>query len=123
MINNIYTLPEVDFVGGSTNKFLFHVYRDDKKTEAADLEGSTANFSLVNFINKNGTPIISKSMTLAQDDDACILSVTLTSEDTVNLSGKYVYQITIVDSGGRAIIPNQGVMYIHSNINRGLLTG
>lgn len=123
MINNIYTLPEVDFVGGSTNEFLFRVYRDDKKTEAADLEGSTANFSLVNFINKNGTPIISKSMTLAQDDDVCILSVTLTSEDTVNLSGKYVYQITIVDSAGRAIIPNQGVMYIHSNINRGLLTG
>lgn len=123
MINNIYTLPELDFVGGATNDFQFRVYRDEGKTEAADLDGCTANFSLVNIINKSGTPALSKSMTVAQDEKTSMLTVTLTAADTVNLNGKFVYQITIIDSRGFSIIPDQGIMHIHSNINRGLLSG
>ena len=87
------------------------------------MDGCTANFSLVNIINKSGTPALSKSMTVAQDEKTSMLTVTLTAADTVNLNGKFVYQITIIDSRGFSIIPDQGIMHIHSNINRGLLSG
>lgn len=117
MVNNIYTLPEISFVGGATNDFIFHVYLDDAKTENADLDGCTANFSLVSFINKSGTPLLSKAMAIAQDEAASTLSVTLSAADTVHLSGKFVYQITVLDSRGTVIIPDQGIIHIHKNIN------
>lgn len=121
-IPNPYTLPAIDFVGGSTQDLVFHCYFYLNK-QPFDLSSCAANFSLINFVNKNGEPLVSKQMTIrAESDDEGsiqnILTVTLTPSDTVKLAGKYVYQITIKDVSGEVDIPNQGTIHIVNNINK-----
>ncbi len=120
---NPYTLPTIDFVSGSTQDFLFHCYFFHNK-EAHDLSSCTANFSVVHFVNKRGTPLLSKPMVIGTDASTGgrthnVLSVTLTPSDTIDLpAGKYIYQISIRDIKGNIEIPNQGIMYIIENINK-----
>lgn len=119
---NPYTLPTIDFIGGSTQDLVFHCYFYVNK-EPFDLSSCTANFSLINFVNKNGTPLVSKQMEIWTDRETegavrNILAVTLDPFDTVKLGGQYVYQITIKDISGEVDIPNQGIMRIINNINK-----
>ena len=57
------------------------------------------------------------------DEDAAynIAKVTLDADDTMELTGKYIYQITVKDRDGMAEIPDQGIMMIANNINKGFL--
>ena len=124
MINDTYTLPRIDFVGGSTESFLFHVYFGKENPKPFGLTGCEANFAIIDYVNKNGTPIISKTMTVEmdyQDEFYNILSVQLNSADTVDLCGKFIYQVTIRDVEDMVDIPQQGVIYIHNNINKDYL--
>lgn len=121
MINNVYSLPELDFVGGSSEDLVFHVYCDKTNQKPFGLTGCTANFSIINFVNKNGAPVVSKTMTVRMDESETfynILFVSLQPDDTVDLFGKFVYQITIKDIDNNVDIPQQGVIYIHNNINK-----
>lgn len=68
MINNVYSLPELDFVGGSSEDLVFHVYCDKTNPKPFGLTGCTANFSIINFVNKNGAPVVSKTMTVRMDE-------------------------------------------------------
>lgn len=122
-IPNPYTLPAIDFVGGSTQDFIFHCYHQQNK-RAQDLSSCTANFSIINFVNKKGSPLVSKQMDITTDaprdgEVHNVLKVELTPLDTVNLpAGKYIYQITIKDISGEVEIPNQGIIHIINNINK-----
>ena len=49
------------------------------------------------------------------------MTVTLESLESVNLFGKYIYQITIQDRDGEVEIPSQGIMYITNNIDKGII--
>lgn len=118
-----YTLPAIDFVGGSTQDFVFHCYFFANK-RPHELSSCTANFSIINFVNKNGEPLVSKQMEVGADpivdgEINNVLRVELTPSDTVNLpAGKYIYQITIRDASGSVDIPNQGIIHIINNINK-----
>lgn len=119
---NPYTLPTIDFIGGSTQDLVFHCYFYLNK-QPFDLSSCTANFAVINFVNKNGAPLVSKPMTIrtARDEEGAIsniLSVTLTPADTLKLGGQYIYQITIKDISGEVDIPDQGIMHITNNINK-----
>lgn len=122
-VNNPYILPEMEFVGGGTQDCFFHTYFFKNK-RPFDLDGCVANFAVVNHLNRGGTPIISKEMTImgedggSTDDVPNILRVTLEPDDTVELAGKYIYQITVKDARGESDPPMQGIMYIHNNIDR-----
>lgn len=122
-IPNPYTLPSMDFVGGSTQDLVFHCYHYLNK-KAQDLSSCTANFSIINFVNKNGDPLVSKQMDIGTAPDvdgevSNVLRVALAPLDTVNLpAGKYIYQITIKDISGDVEIPNQGIIHIINNINK-----
>lgn len=64
--------------------------------------------------------MISKLMDVELDEASGvhnILTVDLTKADTLNLFGKFAYQITIVDSTGATEIPQQGVLNIFKNID------
>ena len=124
---NPYTLPTIDFVGGSTQDFIFHVYFHSINTPL-DLSSCTADFSIISSGNKNGV-CRSKLMTIG-DGDATedgvvsnVLSVRLEPSDTVDLNGKYIYQITVRDVSGIVEIPDQGIMYITGNINKTFAQG
>lgn len=116
-----YNLPSIDFVGGASEDFAFRTYFDKEKSTPFDLFGAQANFSIASYLNKTGKPIISKQMEIRYSEEAKehnILAVSLAPNETVNLSGKYVYQITIKDVDGNIDIPYQGIIFIHNNINR-----
>lgn len=124
MLNKMYSLPELCFVGGSSENFEFNLYYDKSNPRPFDIYGGKAEFSIVNLANKNGTPIFSKSMEIAQGDthgetDTChnVVRVSLLPEDTVDLFGKFVYQVTLADADGN-IDPHQGIVVIHRNINK-----
>lgn len=120
---NPYTLPTIDFVGGETQDLAFNVFFY-KNNQPFSLTGCTCNFSIVSFTNKMGTPILSKQMTAIFNDDVSsdnVLTVTLNPTDTVDLCGKYIYQIIIKDINGDAEIPKQGILYITNNINKNFI--
>lgn len=121
-----YTLPEINFIGGSTQEFIFHAYTDGNK-EAFSLASCVANFAIINYVNKSGEPLISKDMSITFDDESDsdtvynVLKVTLLPSETVDLCGKYIYQITIKDIEDNTE-PKQGIMYIGNNINKSYIT-
>lgn len=118
-----YTLPTIDFVGGETQDLAFNVYfYKDKKPFS--LTGCTCNFSIVSFTNKMGVPILSKEMKGIYNDEVTadnVLTVTLTPTETVELFGKYIYQIIIRDIEGDVEIPKQGILYVTNNINKNFI--
>ena len=120
---NPYELPTITFVGGETRDLAFHIYHYIGKRPYS-LSDCDCTFSLVNFTTKGGKPILSKEMTVIYDETETIdniLTVTLESSESVNLFGKYIYQITIQDRAGEVEIPSQGIMYITNNIDKGTI--
>lgn len=120
---NPYELPTITFVGGETRDLAFHIYHYIGKRPYS-LSDCDCTFSLVNFTTKGGKPILSKEMTVIYDETETfdnILTVTLESSESVNLFGKYIYQITIQDRAGEVEIPSQGIMYITNNIDKGII--
>ncbi len=121
---NPYVLPTIEFVGGETQELLFDMYFYQGK-KPFSMVGCVSNFSIVNFTNKHGAPILRKDMEVLENQDGTslnVLSVELTPEETYNLSGKYIYQISIKDVSGNVEIPKQGLMYIINNINKSFIT-
>ena len=118
MQTTVYTLPEISFVGGETQEFNFHL--KNHAGEPFDASGSSVDFSICNYSNKTGTPILSYSPTLLADETgvANVIVLTIPKEDTAFLAGKFIYQITIVDASGSSEIPNQGIMNIAKNIHQ-----
>lgn len=118
-----YTLPTIDFVGGETQYLRFHIYHKNPSIPFS-VSGCTASFAIVDFLNRTGKPILTKEMKaeLSELDEVHIadniLTVTLLPEETVDLSGKYIYQITIGDIDGEVEIPKQGILFITNNINK-----
>ncbi len=116
---NPYVLPTIDFVGGATEKLSFNTFFRKNK-EPFSLSGCTAQFSVISFTNKNGEPIISKAMGTTSGNGN-VLTVDLISSDTLEMCGKYIYQITIKDGSNNTEIPKQGLMYITNNIDKNFL--
>ena len=121
MIGKTYNLPEISFIGGETHDFRFSLFTDTGKTFNAS--GIKATFSIVSSINRSGQPILSKDMTVIANDDGIenIITVTLQSNETVNLYGKYIYQITLQDMSGDIEIPSQGILGIINNIDKNIV--
>lgn len=120
---NPYTLPTIDFVGGETQNLSFNVFFYKNK-QPFSLAGCTCNFSIVSFTNKNGAPILNKLMEIPSNSGVAVdnvLTVHLAPSDTVDLCGKYIYQIIIQDVNGNTEIPNQGILFITNNINKNFI--
>lgn len=123
-INSPYVLPTIEFVGGETQDLIFNVFFFAGR-KPFGLMGCSAVFSVVSALNKRGTPVVSKQMTIVpsvEGEASNSLSVTLIPEDTVDLCGKYIYQIQIRDIDGDTEIPKQGLLYITNNIDKKFIT-
>lgn len=117
MQTNIYTLPELTFVGGKTQEMKFTLReRDGSLFNARNCVGS---FAVCNYSNKSSNPLFTITPTFTKNGTEVIhmLNVTIPAEKTVGLYGKYIYQIIIKDDRGRVEIPNQGIMNITRNIH------
>lgn len=111
-----YVLPTIDFVGGETQKLAFHLFHHTNR-RPFDASDCRCDFSVVNYLNRTGEPVLSKTME-TDGEGGNTLTVKLLPSDTVGLSGKYIYQISVADSSGDTEIPKQGLLYITNNINK-----
>lgn len=84
-----------------------------------DMTGMTARLAVSDPINQDSEPFVIKSCPIVQPDgsDCAVLSVRLNAEDTVNLCGQYIYQITIKDVEGWPGVL-KGVLTITGNYDR-----
>lgn len=115
----IYTLPEWSFVGGESQHRIFVMELENGGMH--DLPDATAHMAVVDFVNRRSGTVIEKDVEITEDEDSgfyCDLHVRLTPSDTLNLSGKYIYQISIKDREGNLSIPQKGIMYIADNIDK-----
>lgn len=123
MRHDIYSLPEVVFVSGQSNTLRWRLFT--VKNVPFNADGCTGNFSVVDYSDKTGDPLISKPLKFVVGDDETgvknIAVVDLVPKDTLGLAGKYIYQIIIKDIDGEAEIPNQGFLLISHNINESFL--
>lgn len=126
MIQSLYTLPDIQFVGGETQEITFELYKkfDSGLEQPYDATSCTANFAIIGYGNKIGVPLVDKPATVRMSDKnktAHLVDVTLSPAETVGLYGKYIYQLTLKDIDGNTAIPDQGIMYITKNINQGFV--
>lgn len=118
---DIYTLPQITIVGGQSKTIGFNLWTINR--DMFDTNGCSGNFAVVDYSDKDGDTVVAKQMTFQSGDNPEIQNVavvSLTPSDTLNLAGKYVYQVTI-KNGDIADIPNQGILYIARNINTSFL--
>ena len=110
-----------EIIGGTRRRLTFAVYDDDGQTfPMTHYEGY---FSMASAVNREMSPVVSKSMTVP-DKDGNLISVVLGAKDTYDLSGKFIYQVMIVsEKDGLSDIGTQGAIVIHQNINPGLIEG
>mgnify|MGYP002768883581 CR=1 FL=1 len=111
----IFALPDWDFVGGSTQKRVFTLTKEDGSR--LDIQGATATLSVVEYVNR-GQSVLAKKVTVTADADGkyCEAIVSLQPSDTKALSGKYLYQLSAKDTGGNVSIPMHGTMWIAENL-------
>lgn len=117
MINPIYNLPDIKFVGGESQYFVFDLITlNDTKF---DTKGCDVRFAIINYANKNGAPIVVKPMESLEDEEGffSIVTLKLSPEDTVGMHGRYIYQISIRDPRSDIEVPGQGLMDIAKNIH------
>lgn len=121
--HNPYTLPTICFVGGETQDLAFNVFHSSRGQEY-NLNACEANISIVSLMNKTGKPVLTKPMSTKFDKTGKVknvLYVSLSPDETISLSGKYIYEIQMRDVDGDVEIPNQGFMYITNNINKSFI--
>ena len=121
MRNDIYTMPTIDFVGGQSNTINWRMYT--RGGSPYNAKGCVGNFSVVDYSDQTGEPVISKIVTFKIGIEGVmnVASVDLAPSDTLHLDGKYIYQLTIKDIYEEAEIPNQGLLMIAHNINKSFL--
>ena len=115
----IYTLPTVSFVGGSTQDLRFRL--KDKLGNVIDASNFTGNFAVCDYRYKDSNYLFNENLQFIQDEGGVcsILRVVINAANTRDKYGKYVYQITLKDPSGRYGIPNQGILNITKNIDQG----
>lgn len=121
MQTNNYVLPEWRFVGGETQTRIFTLYRMGGSV-AYDIPNASIELSIVDFVHPKSTPTKLGVSEIQSDDDGvfCNVSVKLSPRDTVNLSGKFIYQLSIKDGLGNVSI-SKGIMYISENIDKSFI--
>lgn len=118
--NGQYTLPDINFVAGDPQELVYNIY-SHSKDKPADLTGYTASFSVVPYLNQTGSPIITKTVEIGAAEGGVInnsIYFELTTADTLDLYGKYVYQLSIKDADGEIEPPQKGLMNIAINIDK-----
>ena len=114
----IYTLPTLSFVGGSTQDIRFRL--KDKSGRIIDATDFTGNFAVCDYRYKDSKFLFNEPLSFISDENGIrsILRIVITAENTRDKYGKFVYQITLKDPAGRYGIPNQGILNITKNIDQ-----
>lgn len=108
--SNIYTqvnsMEDVFFIGGNPFTFDFTVY--DSENTLVNLTGATVLATLARY----GSPDYALVTETGTVTGMGTFSVTLTTDDTKYLSGKFVIQPVVIDFKGTENRPAQGIVTI-----------
>lgn len=108
--SSINYLQEITFIGG--NEFLFNFEVFDENGAPQDINASTPSIKISPYGNQ-GITILSKNGVITGLNT---FTVTLTSNETRTLYGKYSYQPMVVSFDGTEYRPGQGVLTITRRI-------
>lgn len=131
MKTSAFILPTMEFIGGNTETYVWNLWalapgEKPNKEQPFNANGCTVTFSVIEFNNRFGEPLISKKCTLSDavgDGNMSTATVTLSPSETYQLSGKFIYQVTVQGSDGETELPGQGIIYINENIDKALISG
>lgn len=133
---NPYNLPTIAFSAGESQTWVFALYRQSG-THFDSADECLIEFAMSNHIARNydGTPEVYFSNEQPSENGSTIealydgeglsheFQVKLSPKDTIDLEGKYIYQIYISDADGNSEPLGQGVIYISYNLLRGMKSG
>ena len=105
---SLNSLEEVKFIAGTEQTFEYSYY--DSNGAASALTGLTCKLALCPYGNPDVISIIKTGV--VQTDPANKFIVTLTTDDTKSLSGKYIQQPIVMISATEEVRPAQGVVTI-----------
>lgn len=121
--NKYNRLPDFDMYGGDSSTWVVELFDTNNKPHQMDPTGTyTYTLSLLPYAVLTGTgdgsPVLIKDGSLSEDMDNGVPKALFSfqSNETINLRGKYVYQIEVDYPGGKKI--GQGNVFIRQNINR-----
>lgn len=112
-------LPEYHMTAGSTKEFYIPIFT--QSGEPIDASGMTARFAISDFVNQNCSPFVTKNCRVVTQSGStlAVLFVSLDAEETMNLYGKFIYQVTAQASTGE-IGPLRGILNISPNNDKGM---
>lgn len=108
----INSLEEIEFIAGTNFVLSFLVF--DANGSPIDLTSGTAKWTLCPY-GQTDFPVVTKTGVITTPTNQ--ITVTLTTNDTKLLSGKYIQQAIIIDFAGEEYRPSQGVVTISARIN------
>lgn len=116
-----HTLPDYAMNAGEAKKLSIPIY--NSANHQIDMTGMAARFAISDPINQDSEPFVIQDCTVVLPDGAscAILSVELAPEDTVNLCGQYIYQVTVKNAEGRPGIL-KGVLTIAANYDKAAIS-
>lgn len=122
LMEPIYNLPKIHIIGGEYQQLVFNF--KTPSGESYTTQGYNIDFSAVKWGDAASNPDITKSgtMTLNETRTGSIVEFELLPEDTVELSGRYVYQIIIMIDKKKIKIPGKGILEINRNIHPQYIT-
>lgn len=114
----------IEMIAGSRRTFSFNIFGGDNPKFS--MSSYKARFALVYAPNRSMSPVLVRDMTVETDSNGKATGsvyVTLETEDTYLLNGKYIYQIIIYNSATKqADVPHQGEILIYENVDKDFLT-
>ena len=121
MLNPVYSLPELNFVGGGSQEFHFHLLTAGGTP--FDATGCDVAFAIVPYVNKCATALLTKPATVSIGAEGVmnLATVHLESRDTAWMHGRYVYQLSVRDKDEEVEIPGQGILNIACNIHQSFI--
>lgn len=114
MFFDVYTLPYLVINAGQESLFQFGVLNSDGES----VKNAAYKCDVVEYCNE-GKPVFSLSGSVKYDSTNNLSSIDLTfsSANTSALSGKYIYQLTVVLSNGLVGEVRKGILFVRSNIS------
>ena len=121
MRTNGFILPDWFFIGGNSEIKGFDLTKPDGSLY--NFQNGTCRLSIVDFINRSSAPSIIKTADITADKNGVYNHVVfeLLPQDTVDLYGKYLYQLSVRDDSGGISIVGQGIVRIKRNIDPGFI--
>lgn len=110
-----YKLPDITIIGGETQSVVIKV-----QTESGTIIDATtlrSEFAIYPYGFENNSPLFSTQGGSYEDSEGKKVLFTINAKDTVSLSGKFLYQVSLVSEQQEVEI-YQGLLTIKNNISK-----